>query len=778
MTRSLEFLITKGCLAAAAVVVAAAATAADPAFVIAERGQPAAVTIVLPAQASPAQAHAAEELQKFTAELTGVRLPIAPDSEPLPEHAILLGETRHTAAVLGSNPEAVAAERTGLGDDGFHLRTAGGHLCVLAGPVRGTLYGVYELLERHGGCRWYASWHAVIPSLDRFAVPPLDDRQTPAFAIREPYWMDMRQGDFAARSRANGASMQLEDRHGGKIRFGDGLFVHTFDRLCPVAEFFATHPEYFSEIDGVRRDGRTQLCLTNPDVERIVTERLLAAIRRDPGGRIVSVSQNDWFSFCTCPSCKAIDDREESPAGTMIDFVNRVAASVEREFPDVLVETLAYQYTRKPPKTLRPRQNVVPRLCSIECDFSRPIPGNPHPENTSFRSDMAGWAAISPQLLVWDYTTNFAHYLAPFPNVLALQGNVQFFRDHKVQGVFEQGAGNSRLADFCELKAWLLAKWLWNPDLPAGPLLDEFFTGFYGAAAPIVRRYFDDVHAFHDDPVTKPLGCFDKNLEVIPASFFAAADEEFAAAERAVADSPLHLKNVRRARVAVVQARLAREPANGPYVAWVSREPERFALPAARRELIERLLAAIASEPNVLTTEHLDRHDERIKAWQAELAQQPAAADRAIVEDTMLSLARPGTWGRIVADSAAGDGSAVELFGSHFQWAVTLPLERVAFDPAARYRLRLRARVEPVAGRDGEAFWAGIYDYAAKKSVIFVSKSVAEAGGSGGEYVWHDLGEWTPAAGQGIWIGPGRFQEPGGSAVKAVWIDCLEIERQ
>ena len=217
------------------------------------------------------------------------------------------------------------------------------------------------------------------------------------------------------------------------------------------------------------------------------------------------------------------------------------------------------------------------------CDDMGNIPGNPHPENTSFRSDMAGWAAISPQLLVWDYTTNFAHYLAPFPNVLALQGNVQFFRDHKVQGVFEQGAGNSRLADFCELKAWLLAKWLWNPDLRAGPWLDEFFTGFYCAAAPIVRWYFDDVHAFHDDPVTKPLGCFDKNLEVIPASFFAAADEQFAAAEQAVADSPPHLKKLRRARVAVVQARLAREPANGPYAAWVSREPERFALPPARR---------------------------------------------------------------------------------------------------------------------------------------------------------------------------------------------------
>ena len=761
--------------------------AADPVFVIAIRGQPATATIVLPAAASPSQTYAAEELQKFTAEMTGVTLPIADDTGPLPEHAILLGDTRHTAAVLGMSPEAVAADREGFGDDGFHLRTAGGHLCVLAGPVRGTLYGVNELLERYGGCRWYASWHTVIPQLDRFAVPALDDRQRPAFAIREPYWMDMRQGDFTARSRVNGSSMQLDAKHGGKIRFGGGLFVHTFERLCPPAEFFQDHPEYFSEIDGVRRDHRSQLCLTNPDVERIVTERLLAIIRKDPGGRIVSVSQNDWAFFCTCPACKAIDDREESHAGTMIDFVNRVAATVEQEFPDVLVETLAYQYTRKPPKTVRPRRNVVPRLCSIECDFSRPIPGNPNPNNTSFRADMAGWAAISPQLLVWDYTTNFSHYLSPFPNVLALQGNVQFFRDNRVLGVFEQGAGNSRLADFCELKAWLLAKWLWNPDLPAEPLLDDFFAGFYGAAAPIVRRYFNEVHAFHDDPVSKPLGCFDRNLDVIPASFFAAADEQFAAAERAVADSPQHLHNVRRARVAVVHARLAREPGAVPRTVWVTREPEKFALPATRRDLLERLLAGIAAEPDILTTEHLDGHRGRIAGWEAELATRPGlAADRALIEEGNFNLHRPSEWGEILADPAAGNGSSLKLFGSHFEWAATLPLEAVAFDPGVRYRLRLRVRVELEPGRAGEAFWAGIYDYMGKQSVISMSRSVAEAAGdaanagsgSAGDYVWHDLGSWTPADGQVIWIGPGRFQEPAGSAVQAVWIDCLEIKRE
>ena len=58
-------------------------------------------TIVRPADASPSQIYAAEELQRFTKEVTGAQLPITTDDQPLPTKAILLGVTRHTESVLG-----------------------------------------------------------------------------------------------------------------------------------------------------------------------------------------------------------------------------------------------------------------------------------------------------------------------------------------------------------------------------------------------------------------------------------------------------------------------------------------------------------------------------------------------------------------------------------------------------------------------------------------------------------------------------------------------------
>ena len=123
-------------------------------LLIATRGEPATHTIIRPADASQSQVYAAEEFQRFTEEMTGVKLAIATDEGPLPERAVLLGETRHTVALLGAQPDV-----HNLGADGFRLVVKQSHLLIVGGPDRGTLYGVYETLERYGGCRWYTSWH-------------------------------------------------------------------------------------------------------------------------------------------------------------------------------------------------------------------------------------------------------------------------------------------------------------------------------------------------------------------------------------------------------------------------------------------------------------------------------------------------------------------------------------------------------------------------------------------------------------------------------------------
>jgi hypothetical protein len=745
---------------------------AAAALTLAQRGQPPECAIVLPAEASPSQRYAAEELRRFTEQMTGVALPITADTAPLPPRAVLLGMTQYTAELAG------AVDIGQLGDDGFILKSSGERLCIIGSRVRGTLYGVYELLEKHGGCRWYSSWHSRIPKLDKWEIPELNATHTPAFAVREPFWFDMFKGDFAARSRCNGNRHELTERHGGKIRFGSGMFVHTFNSLCPPDKYFETHPEYFSELGGRRVKEHSQLCLTNPEVLKIVTENLLAGIRKDPTAKLFSVSQNDWYNFCTCPVCKAIDDREGSHAGTMISFVNQVAEAVEKEFPNVWIETLAYQYTRKPPKTVRPRHNVVPRLCTIECDFSKPLNQSLFAQNKKFVEEIRIWSGMTDKLYIWDYTTNFRNYTGPFPNVLALQDNVRFFRDNKVVGVFEQGAYQGRHGDFAELKAWLLAKWLWNPELDFETLMTDFLEGYYGKAAPIIREYFNGVHAFYQDTERKPLLIFeDITKSDIPDEFLTRAATLWRQAEQAVMDSPTHSYNVRMGAVPVLHALLARQAKHDALKVWVTRHPENFLPTPEQRTLAAALVSRFDEAKNIRLSESMEHHDKTLAYWRtlADPLPPPAPADRVTVEDTQLSLGNRGTWGDTVSDPLAADGSAMKLYNNHYEWCTTLQFRNVAFDRGQKYRLRMRVRVEKKPGLDGEAFWAGVYDAGNKRSCGGAERKTTQVGD---DYEWYDVAEWVPDTAHYFWIGPGRFdKESGSSAIKALYIDRVDIER-
>jgi hypothetical protein len=479
---------------------------------IAERGQTS-YRIVIAADAIAPERYAAQELQRYMERITGVRLPIVTDKDARTPHEIVLGDN----AALGKAREKIDPGAPGLGTDGFILRTDGRRLVIVGGRPRGTLYGVYALLEEKLGVRWFTPEVESVPKLDRVVLPALDETQVPPLEYREVFWTEMmHNADFAARHRLNGNHYQLTEKHGGRfvVYFP---FVHSFDMLVPP-ELYDEHPEYFPLLDGKRTNGvggksYVQRCLSNPDVLRIATGRVRQWIREHPEATVISVSQNDTHNQCQCEPCRSLDDAEGSPAASLIRFVNAIAEAIERDHPNVRIDTLAYQYTRKPPKTLRPRRNVIVRLCSIECCFAHPLERCPA-ENDRFAHDIRAWQPVAPLLYVWDYTTNFAHYQQPFPNLDALQANLRFFVRHGVKGLFEQGnyssGGHGELGP---LRAYVLAKLLWNPDADMQRHIDDFLSGYYGNAAGPIREYIELVHrsvrerGYHahiSDPPTAP----------------------------------------------------------------------------------------------------------------------------------------------------------------------------------------------------------------------------------------------------------------------------------
>jgi hypothetical protein len=265
--------------------------------------------------------------------------------------------------------------------------------------------------------------------------------------------------------------------------------VHTFYPLMPPSEFFTKHPEYYSLINNVRIYEKAQLCLSNPNVLKIVTERIKKRIRENPEYLIYDVSQNDWGNPCQCSKCQKIVQQEGSESGIVIWFVNQVAKAIEKEFPGKYIGTLAYTYTRKPCRTIRPRNNVVVRLCSIECCFAHDIKSCPR--NQSFLADLEGWSAIAPNLYIWDYVVYFQHYLMPYPNMYVLQPNIKTFRDNNAIGIMEQGAYQSRGGEFAELRSYLISRLLWDPECDVENVISDFFYGYYGRAGRYIREYFD-----------------------------------------------------------------------------------------------------------------------------------------------------------------------------------------------------------------------------------------------------------------------------------------------
>ena len=511
---------------------------------IAENGLAKAVIVIAEDAAEPEQ-HAAAELADFLRQITGGKFEI--------EKAPAAGQSRLLVGPGAAKLAVADFSIEGLGADGIVMRTAGSDLILAGGHPRGTLYAVYTFLQDELGCRWWSSTESTIPKRPNLEVDRLNVRYVPVLEYREPYWFDAFDGDWAVRNRCNGHRPRLDAKRGGKHTY-EG-FVHTFYPLIPPQKYFKDHPEWFSQIKGKRTYERAQLCLTNEQMRAELVKNLKERLRNNLAATIASVSQNDWRGNCQCAKCAAIEKEEGSPAGLMLRFVNSVAEEIEDEFPNVAVSTLAYQYTRKPPKITRPRHNVIVRLCSIECSFSKPLGDE---RNQEFRDDIVGWSKICDRLYIWDYTTNFRHHVMPHPNLRVLGPNVKFFVDHNVKGIFEQGAYGTYGAEMAELRAWVLARLLWEPTLDGQQLIDEFIAGYYGPAGPHIEDYLkvthDAVEASGDH-----LGCFSQHTaKFLSFETLSKGWEHLKAAEAAAKNDPDFLFRVRVAQLPVMYAFMMR----------------------------------------------------------------------------------------------------------------------------------------------------------------------------------------------------------------------------
>ncbi len=427
--------------------------------------------IIISQSANEIEKRAAAELQKFIQEISGASLPIVTDSTEEKEFEILIGKSNRTQKLL---PDFNYQK---LEDNGFLLQTKGNKLVILGGNQKGVLYGVYTFLEDYLGCRKYSAKVSVIPKSKSITIPHIKDTQVPFIKHREAHFPDPFVQEYADWHKLDSRSDREKEW---------GFWVHTFEKLVPPEKYFKSHPKYFSLLGG-KRIPNGQLCLTNPELYQILVDALKKFIQEKSVAQYWSVSQNDNYNECQCENCLKSNQKYAASAGTMLEFVNKMAA----EFPEKIISTLAYQYTRSAPLEIKPAKNVNIMLCSIECNRSQPIAIDPRSE--SFRKDIEDWGKLTDNILMWDYVVQFRNLISPFPNLRVLQPNILFFVKNNVRMMFQQGCGGN-VGEFSELRAYIIAKLLWNPNADVNAIMDDFLNGYYGAAGKHIRKYVDTMH--------------------------------------------------------------------------------------------------------------------------------------------------------------------------------------------------------------------------------------------------------------------------------------------
>jgi hypothetical protein len=487
--------------------------------------------IVIPSYATSQEQKAATVLQDYLLQISGTALPIVSADKPGSSYEIILGQNERLDEL------ATGVNLNELGADGFVIRTDSLHLIIAGGNKKGTLYGVYTFLEKYLGCRMYSPEVKIVPKQEKIILGRIDDKEVPIIRFRDTHYRVSWDPEYSDWHKLD------HDEHGERPAWGS--WVHTFNSLVPPEIYFQDHPEYYALRDGKRTP--TQLCLTNPDVLKITIQNLRKEIAGNPAATYWSVSQNDNRKYCMCEQCQAINNREGSPSGSILNFVNQVA----EQFPDHVISTLAYEYSRKAPETIRPRKNINIMLCSIEMRRDRPIATAEDSMSINFVRDVKEWSQIASDIIVWDYVIQFPNLVSPFPNLQVLQPNIQFFAENGVTAMFEQG--NREVGgEFAELRTYLISKLLWDPYANTDTLMNDFLNGYYGAAGKPIRQYIDEMREALIS-ANQPLRIFgspnEAAISYLTPSLIEKYKQLFNEAESAVADSLDVLERVKIARL-------------------------------------------------------------------------------------------------------------------------------------------------------------------------------------------------------------------------------------
>ena len=457
--------------------------------------------IVTPIEPTYLEQFAATELQSYLKKISGVQIAIIKETDcgKLP-YSFFIGATKKAAEV------GIEASEEAMGRDGFELRSIADGIIIRGRVDLGTVFGVYELLERYFDVRWFMPGDIgeYVPKSNTLSIGTVQLVFKPSFRFR---WVG--DGAWALCQRMNAYVKAGQKDVGISCKW----HCHTFFELLPPEKYYKEYPEYYSMVDGKRtnKEGTShnrQLCTTNPDVIKIVAANLIEVLDADPNIETIALWANDGDGFCECKNCCAPDEYWRDWFGKysrrLTIFNNEVAKIVKEKHPKVLIKAGAYAMYARPPldKDYQPEDNLFFQLCHLYFCHNHPLgsnmckvgetyePAEAFKPNEEFCRILDQWLKLSPHLFIYEYYAVGGMQRAglPWPLIHTIRSDIPYYRDHGVEGFYTQFSPESwhRLG----LNFYVAAKLCWNADLNVDALLDDYFDKFYGPAATPMKEYF------------------------------------------------------------------------------------------------------------------------------------------------------------------------------------------------------------------------------------------------------------------------------------------------
>ena len=458
--------------------------------------------IVIPEEADSLVRIAASDLNRFFGEATSVSLPVVSEKDINGEGSyISIGQT----TLLQKTDISYSFDE--LGQDGYKIITEGDDLYLIGGSEYGTMYAAYELLSILVDWDYYAQdCYSLTKGLSQVPLYDLNLTDIP---------------DFPIRVASDGV---VETSNQALYRFRERTLTENF---VFVKSYWAHNSfQYVKDSPDVNdtwyNTAKSQLCYTaHGDAEQYekMQEACFISLRdaliETPNRDAVTFTIEDNSDYCDCDACKAMTEEYGALSSTVIVFLNDLNAKMRAWFEteegkpyarDLRIVFFAYNAFEAAPATynaetdtyvpnngIKMDDGVYCMLAPIRMDYYKPITDQ---ANQEYYNNLKAWGDMAQgNLYLWLYSTNFFNYLAPYDCFDSFAENYRMAADCNAYYLFDQRQTDERVTvtGWSTLKDYVCSKLSWDVDRNPEELIDRFFEGYFGPAAPEMRAVFDQL---------------------------------------------------------------------------------------------------------------------------------------------------------------------------------------------------------------------------------------------------------------------------------------------